>query len=206
MVECFFALNQQGDLYHPWGTQFSDPRHCWFHRPRFLQEDLDVTFTETLSIQHVGWVSHGSSELSGRFSHPNIAVLFKLEIHPHPAGEWLNGCRFFKQTAIENAVLRRCCDIMESGLTTLDISLQPTFSDLNLGIPLVNHHFTIKWLFHGYTAMPHFQTQPHIWNTGEVEAVPRLLWVDLRSWLVQNFHFPGYPVVMGDSNLDSVES
>lgn len=55
----------------------------------------------------------------------------------------------FLQEDLDVTFTERCCDIMESGLTTLDISLQPTFSDL--------------------------------------------------SWLVQNFHFPGYPVVMGDS-------
>lgn len=27
-------------------------------------------------------------------------------------------------------------------------------------------------------------------------------WLDPRSWLLQNFHFPGYPVVMRDSHSD----
>ena len=71
--------------------------------------------------------------------------------------------------------LRRCCDIMESGLTTLDISLQPTFSDLNLGGCI----FCFSGSFQSATEN-----------------------VTARSWLVQNFHFPGYPVVMGDSSLD----
>jgi len=61
----------------------------------------------------------------------------------------------FLQEDLDVTFTERCCDIMESGLTKLDISLEPCFSDL--------------------------------------------------SWLLQNFHFPGYPVVMRDSFMGYVK-
>ncbi|CAK9074613.1 unnamed protein product [Durusdinium trenchii] len=61
----------------------------------------------------------------------------------------------FLQEELDVTFIERCCDIMQSGLTKLDISLQPTVADL--------------------------------------------------TWLIQNFHYSGYPVVKGDSFLGYVK-
>ncbi|CAJ1383228.1 unnamed protein product [Effrenium voratum] len=61
----------------------------------------------------------------------------------------------FLQEDLDVTFTERCCDIMETGLTKLDMGLQPTVADL--------------------------------------------------TWLVQNFHFRGYPVVKGDSFVGYVK-